>query len=134
MGDQLDAIVESTASATNTILGAVEEIGAKTDELRAIVPEEGGAIIDRIGELIGDTFEACSFQDITGQRISKIVHSMKFIDERVSAMASLWGDDHLLDVVLDEAEEETDPDQALLNGPALAGEGVSQDDIDKMFD
>ncbi len=132
MADQLDAITEATASATDTILSTVEEIGAKAEELRGVVPEEGKPILDRVDELIGTAFEACSFQDITGQRISKIVHSMQYIDDRVSAMAALWGDDHLREVAGD--EEEIDPDQALLNGPALAGEGVSQDEIDKMFD
>ncbi len=78
-------------------------------------------------------FEACSFQDITGQRITKIVGELKYIDERLSKMIAIWGPEGLQDEPIQPAVHVT-PEGEKLEGPALAGQGVSQDDIDKMFD
>ena len=77
-------------------------------------------------------FEACNFQDITGQRISKVVKTLQFIEERVNKMIEIWGEEGFTDVKQD--QEERDAEAALLNGPQLANQGVSQADIDKLFD
>jgi len=76
--------------------------------------------------------EACTFQDITGQRVTKIIRSMQFVEERVLAMVDLMGRDS----VAKEAAElpvETQEKDPLLNGPQLPGNAISQDDIDKLF-
>ena len=129
ISDQLDAVVGATEEATHTILASVEEIGEIAVGLKDQV-KDGAAqrLFDRLDEKVAAIFEACAFQDVTGQRITKIVRSMTFVDDRVSAMASLWGADSLADVALPE------PDGEGLQGPALPGEGVSQADIDKMFE
>ncbi len=132
--DQLDAVVGATESATETILGSVEEIGGIAAELRERIQDDDddAGLFARLDDRIGVIFEACTFQDITGQRISKIARSMSYVDQRVRAIAEIWGAASLAEVAV--PEPETDPQQALLDGPALAGEGTSQDDIDKMFD
>ncbi len=94
--------------------------------------DTAAGLLARLDVKVGAIFEACTFQDITGQRISKIARSMKYVDERVGAIAALWGAASLAEVAV--PEQETDPNQALLDGPALEGEGTSQDDIDKLFD
>ncbi len=133
MSDQLDAVVGATESATETILGSVEEIGGIAAELRQRIRDDTAAgRLARLDDKVGVIFEACTFQDITGQRISKIARSMKYVDERVGAIAALWGAASLAEVAVPEQEQETDG--PLLNGPALEGEGTSQDDIDKLFD
>ncbi len=133
MSDQLEAVVGATESATETILGSVEEIGGIAAELRERIQDDAAAgLLARLDDKIGVIFEACTFQDITGQRISKIARSMAYVDQRVRAIAEIWGAASLAEVAV--PEPETDPQQALLDGPALAGEGTSQDDIDKMFD
>ncbi len=135
MSAQLDAIVSSTADATDTILKATETIGGSLNELRAH-PEaaEVDRLADAIEAEITAVMEACSFQDLTGQRVTRIVRSMKFVEERVDAMAELWGRDEI-DALSQElpAEDQTE-EEALLNGPQLPGDAVSQDDIDKLFD
>ena len=78
-------------------------------------------------------FEACSFQDITGQRVSKVVKSVSYVEERINALFGIWGKDELENVDVEPAREKT-ADETLVHGPQLAGEGISQDEIDKLFD
>ena len=65
-GQELDAIVKATEAATNTIMTAAEEIMAAD----ASDPDAYKAFVD---ERMMAVFEACSFQDITGQRVAKVV-------------------------------------------------------------
>src|SRR3546814_11385032 len=77
---------------------------------------------------------ACSFQDITGQRTSKVVNTLRYIEQRVHAMVDIWGTDGEGVVAKRTPSSSVDDreDAHLLNGPALEG-GVSKDDIDAMF-
>src|SRR6185437_12300764 len=72
---------------------------------------------------------ACSFQDITGQRTTKVVNTLRYLEKRVNSMIEIWGIDSLK--ALDEEASDTRPDAHLLNGPSL--EGVSQDDVDALL-
>lgn len=133
MGDQLDAIVKATADATNNIMGAMEKNDDITDKLREKTDDPVVmALLDQLNQNSSDVFEACSFQDITGQRISKVVKSITYVEERVNSLMAYWGPDDLDDISV-EAKEKTE-DEALLNGPQLEGQGLSQDDIDALFD
>ena len=73
-------------------------------------------------------FEACSFQDVTGQRISKVVNTLAFIDERLDTLLEAYGG------VADSVPESEDRADPLLSGPQLDGEGITQEDVDSMFD
>lgn len=137
MSQELDAIIHATEEATNAILSSVEAIDTLAQEVRALAPDNKPITkkLDAIGDRIGTVFEACSFQDITGQRVSKVVTSLKFIDEKLNTMVSLWGKDELARLSKEIGDEEgRTGDAALLNGPQLKGQGVSQDDIDRLFD
>ena len=136
---ELDAVVGATEQATTSILSAVEEIEANANMLRAAGAETGnndcvGAILDRVVVL----YEACNFQDLTGQRINKIVNVLKFVEERLDKMIGVWGG---LDAFKGMAETEgavpegLDEGKSLLNGPKLeSDEGhVAQNDIDALF-
>jgi chemotaxis protein CheZ len=133
MADQLDAIVGSTERATETILENLEVIGSTADALRQQGSTETATNIDAA---ITAAMEACSFQDLTGQRVSKIVRSMQFVEERVNAMIELIGRDEIVEIAKSMGEEELgkELEDALLQGPALDGDGISQDEIDKLFD
>lgn len=134
MADRLDAIVESTAQATDTILAAMEEVDGFVEQLRGH-PDPAG--IDRICDALNEksmvVMEACSFQDLTGQRINKVVGSMKFVEERVNAMAELCGREEVQALADEWDLPEKIDDGVALDGPQRAGEGISQDDIDKLF-
>lgn len=134
MGDQLDAIVKATEEATNTIMEVVEKNDAIVQEIRDKTDDpEIIAKLDEIANNSGDVFQACSFQDITGQRVSKLVKSLTYVEDRVDALVDIWGRHVIENVVVQELQEKTE-DEALLHGPQLEGEGLSQDDIDALFD
>jgi chemotaxis protein CheZ len=123
-GAELDAVVKHTAEATNRIMSAAEAIMSAD-------PSDRDAYDALVQEKVLDIFEACSFQDITGQRVNKVVETLNHIEQRLSRFAHVMG-------VEDAAVEESDADrrkrELLLNGPALNGPEVKQDDIDAMFD
>jgi len=135
MSDELDAIVGHTEAATNTIMENVEAISDLVSMARdKAQSEEVVAALAKVDEHAGEIFTACSFQDITGQRITKVVRSLKFVEERVNALIGMWGRDALAALKEEEQENPEDADAALLNGPQLAGQGVSQDDVDRLLD
>ncbi|WP_208977785.1 protein phosphatase CheZ [Labrenzia sp. 011] len=125
-GRELDAIVEATENATNTIMETAEEImGADTSDPVAYQELVSNKMIN--------IFEACTFQDITGQRISKVVETLRFIDERVSSFISQLRIPEDLEAAMEESADERRKRELILHGPQHTGEGVSQDDIDALL-
>ncbi|NKB49980.1 MAG: hypothetical protein GKS02_11550 [Alphaproteobacteria bacterium] len=134
MGDQMVAVVKATESATESIMEAMESNSEIVAQLREKMEDpEQLALLDKITENAGNVFEACSFQDITGQRVGRVAKSITFVEERVETLKNLLGEQETDDVEV-EAGEEVSEEDALLNGPQLEGDGLSQDDIDSLFD
>lgn len=120
--DELDAIVEHTAQATNEILDCCEIL----ERLQAEVPEAAAA---RLREAVTRIYEACSFQDITGQRIGKVVAALKAIEARVAgAVANAAGRAGVPPVTALRTEGEE-----LANGPQLPAAATSQAEIDRLL-
>jgi len=71
--DELDAITGSTEEATNGILQAMETLEGLVGEMS---PELG----EKVTEAVTKVYESCNFQDITGQRITKVVKALKHIE------------------------------------------------------
>jgi chemotaxis protein CheZ len=131
---ELDAIVSSTERATETILEASERIEAIAREIQAHATDSYvSRLVEDISETIGGIFEACNFQDITGQRITKVVKTLKYVEARINAMIDIWGSENIADISPKIVEEHHDDDSKLLNGPQLENKGISQDEIDKLF-
>ena len=134
MSEQLDAIVGATEKATNTILQSAEAMSETAKELRdADDPETRARLCDRITDESVEVMQACAFQDITGQRVTKIVSSLRFVEERVGVMAEIWGRTEIEELAAALPSEEKTGDEALLHGPQLPDEAISQDEIDKLF-
>ena len=134
MSDQLDAIVQATEEATNTIMGCMEKNDDIVTKLRENITDAGQlALLDQISANGADVFEACSFQDITGQRIAKVVKSVTYVEDRVNTLIAVWGKEEI-DKIEVKPDREKTADEKLLQGPSLEGEGISQDEIDKLFD
>jgi len=130
---ELDAIVTATEGATNTILEAAEKVDGLAEQIEGMGNEPAvNQLAGDIRDTIITMFEACNFQDITGQRISKVVKTLQFIEERVNKMIEIWGAEGFQDI--EQSADETDEESKLLNGPQLANQGVTQADIDKLFD
>lgn len=134
-GQELDAIVEATESATDTIMQAAED-------LMSFDSEDFDEYKNHVNDEVMKIFEACSFQDITGQRISKVVKTLNHVEDRVSKLISILGITSdsstsngakpIIDPETGELNEKAN-DEDLLNGPALAGEGIDQGEIDSLL-
>jgi len=132
--DELDEIVAETADATNRIMDATETIQGAIGEIDEATQE-------KIFNASMQIFEACSFQDITGQRVTKVVKALKDIEEKVDSLITAFGDE-IAEYKSRNAPERTETpptdinevtDDMLLEGPQLSEEAMSQDEIDKLL-
>jgi len=125
--DELDAVVTATADATGTILGAMESV----ERLAGGLPAE---IAGPLGDIVVKVYEACSFQDITGQRITKVVKALRHIESKIDALLAVFGTDFVV-AGAPQSPEQTANDTAanLLNGPQLPQAANSQADIDALL-
>ncbi len=136
---ELDAVVESTEQATSTILSAIERIETNANMLRGVrLPKAAQENVDGILDSVVGAYEACNFQDLTGQRISKIVGVLKFVEEHLDRVIDAWsGLDSFRELMgTDIAAPDADDESSLLNGPKLHDDPghVDQSDIDALFD
>ncbi len=129
--DELDAIIEATAEATNAIMDATEIVEGVLDGL-------DGPAREKLMDATTRIYEACGFQDITGQRITRIVQALKEIEVRVDALVEAFGNEikkhkapHPDKVEKDKPRPVEDAD--LLNGPQSKDNAKSQDEIDALL-
>jgi chemotaxis protein CheZ len=123
--DELDAIVGATEAATNEIMDAAEH-------LESLTPLMEQQVAEKLTETTTRIFEACTFQDITGQRITKVVKALKEIEARVENLVKAFGGDFAAAAAKDEGPKAM-TDEDLLNGPALPSTAANQADIDALF-
>jgi len=145
---ELNAIVEATETATNEIMDATESIGQIGDKI-------GGEHADVISEMTMRIYQACGFQDITGQRITKIIDVFKHIEDKVDALTHAYrgvSSNELGNSTgkkaaskrapkkkrkkspgkkIDEQQPKADAD--LLGGPQLPGDAIKQDEVDALL-
>src|SRR4051812_43134349 len=136
MTGELGAVVGGTEQATQQILEATEAIDQAATALAKVTsPDQQRLLSEEIQERVVSIFEACNFQDLTGQRISKVMATMKFIEHHITVMMDIWGGIDAIKAHAPGAVDDRVGDARLLNGPKLAGEAghASQDDIDAMF-
>lgn len=77
-GVELEAVVHATETAANTILEAAEAIQAWADD----GAEDRGPLLDKVNSI----FEACSFQDVTGQRIRRAIQHLQQVETMLEGM------------------------------------------------
>jgi chemotaxis protein CheZ len=134
---ELGAVVGGTEEATQQILEAAEAIdNAATALAKVTSPDQQKLLSEEIGERVVSIFEACNFQDLTGQRINKVMTTMKFIENHITVMMDIWGGVDAIKAHAPAIVDDRVGDDRLLNGPKLDGdEGhASQNDIDALFD
>jgi chemotaxis protein CheZ len=88
-----------------------------------------------MNEAVVKIFEACNFQDLTGQRITKVVRALSFIEERVEAMMGVWNKREFETMPLPPGMAAKDGDLDL-HGPNKVDQAkgmISQADIDALF-
>ncbi|HZS63472.1 MAG TPA: protein phosphatase CheZ [Xanthobacteraceae bacterium] len=137
VSNELKAVIGGSESATHRILEAGEEIeeAAKTlaAALRNVQDQDlARDILDQVTRI----FEACNFQDLTGQRISKVSATINYIEERLHRLSAIWGGVDQLGDLVPAARGERAQNRHLCNGPKLEGDlgdYVSQKEIDALF-
>ena len=132
---ELDAVAESAESATQQILNAAEDIEDAANTLSASLKrEQEQSLALDIQDNVLRIFEACNFQDLSGQRIAKVLATLKFVEERVAHMMEIWGGIDAFKTYTAAAAAEHSRNTKL-HGPKLEGdEGHAyQDDVDAMF-
>lgn len=142
--NHLDAIVHMTENATSKIMDECDKLSVFHNDLRErlinmdppLDPDALASVDAGLNDSmtsITHIFEACNFQDITVQRIQKVVKALQEVERQVLRMVVVFGlveNDQKLD---DATKAELKEDAALLNGPQLAGQGLEQDDIDAIL-
>jgi chemotaxis protein CheZ len=125
---ELAEVVASTEHATQQILSAAEEIDQVAKNLSAALTgkyEQG--LVQDIQDIVIRIFEACNFQDLAGQRVSKVLSILNFVEDHVARVIE--------DIARESAAVRRNGEQ-LLHGPRLEDDTghVSQAEIDAMFD
>lgn len=123
--DELDAIVQHTAGATHAILESCELM----EEVASHVTGEAAT---KLQDAVTKIYEACGFQDITGQRITKVVATLKTIEEKVAQIIRTFGVNSS-PAAARQIAGSSPSDAELLNGPQLPSNAMDQSDIDKLL-
>ena len=134
---ELGAVVGGTEHATQQILEAAESIDQAASALGKVnSPDQQKILSEEIQERVVSIFEACNFQDLTGQRINKVMTTMKFIENHITVMMDIWGGVDAIKAHAPLIAYTREGDAKLLNGPKTEGDvgHASQDDIDALFD
>ncbi len=97
--------VEAVRSALDVAGDAILSAAQRGLTLSSAAPVDG----ERLGEIFAEILALCAFQDLAGQRLDRLTHSLagEVVDQR--------------------------PDAHLLNGPAN-GDGLDQAAADALFD
>ncbi len=131
---ELAAIVTGPERATQEILQAAEDIDQSAHALATALKSghEQGLAHD-IQERVVRVFEVCNFQDLTGQRVSNVVATLKIIEERISRLFEIWQRvEHFRPTA---ADRDDGDERRFLNGPKLSDDRghSTQTEIDQIF-
>lgn len=122
--EELSQVVAATAGATNTIMESAEAILG--------LPDEG--FREGVEARVFTIFEACAFQDLTGQRIAKVAEAMSQLEGRLSRFAAAVKARDAAGIDQEESERRMRAELLMLNGPQVGGPATPQDAIDALFD
>ncbi len=115
---ELGAVVGGTEEATQQILEAAESIDNAAAALSKVsTPDQQKLLSEEIQERVVSIFEACNFQDLTGQRINKVMTTMKFIENHITVMMDIWGGVDAIKAHAPPIVDEREGDAKLLTGP-----------------
>lgn len=122
-GVELDAVIKITNDAANTILDQCDQINGllDNDDEAWANPDSRKFALQKIGNHVTEIVMACSFQDLTGQRINKTLEGIQSIETQ-------------LDETLEKMGIAVDKTEAAKTSQAKTQSGASQDDIDALFD
>ncbi len=119
---ELEAVSKGSEEATQKILAAAEDIDQAADNLAAALKDEiDCGLAQDIRDRVVQIFEACNFQDLTSQRVAKVMTALKEVEAEIARALAQIAPPHAAPAV---------------HGPRLESDSghVSQREIDIMFD
>lgn len=119
-----EAIAESEEAAN-----AILEAGEAIEQLVATVSGEDA---HKMLAIVTKIYEASSFQDIGGQRITKAIKTIREVADRLDQVAAIIGSD-LIEELAPEIEATASEDESLLHGPQHHGQANTQEEIDALL-
>lgn len=165
--DQLEGIIESTEMAANKIMDNLENMQIETEGINGLLTSlkngeiespEGRKLsvdsqtIDAISPfisymeagvqnyiaLISDSFAQMSFQDLTGQRIKRIITLVSDMEEKLTKTIIAFGiklteREKNPDMSKEELDKAVEEKVTELAGPQREGQGMEQGDIDALL-
>lgn len=84
----LDGIVRTTERATSDILDATEAIQESAWTMREAGFE--AALCDGLDRRATEIYVACEFQDVTAQRVARVVGTLEYLEGRIATLARIW--------------------------------------------
>jgi len=118
-GVELEAVIEETEDAANHILDAADRImDYVSDKNDWDKPESREKVREKIQNDIQEILMACTFQDLTGQRIRNTLNNLHQIESRLSATFEKLG-------------IKVEPDETHI--AEQVQKASSQDDVDALF-
>ena len=118
---ELEAVIESSEQATQKILAAAEEIDQAANNLSAAVKSDAEqGLAQDIRDRVIAIFEACNYQDLTSQRVTKVMASLAHIEQQIAR-------------TLEDLARGVAPP---MHGPRLENDPghFTQSEVDSMFD
>lgn len=125
VASELDSIVTATETATYKILQGAEGVQEVAWTMRQSDIEP--ALSKELEARATEIFSACEFQDLTGQRIVKVVQVLNYIEARLNSMIGIWGDETLI------AQAAMSPDLSIAHSALQPENAISQFDVDELM-
>ncbi len=122
---QLEAVIKATEEAAGTIMDAADEIQKIIQNSNASQETK-----DKIVDVTTRLYEACNFQDLTGQRIIKVMRELEFVESKINYLTRFFSNNGSANAG---EFRDTREGNTLLNGPQLPSNAPSQQDIDALF-
>ena len=128
---KLGAAVEGMEKATEKILKSAEVIDDSARALTATLKDDyKRGLAQEIQDHVVKIYEACNFQDLSGQRIGNVIETLNTIEDQVEGML-----ERHKDRPANAPAAKPVASHGLLNGPRLDGDSghTNQSDIDVLF-
>ena len=134
----LSEVVKATEDAANSIMENAENIDEIVAKIKSKLPEGDPdsieADVEKLEFVSMELITACSFQDLTGQRINKVVNTLSYVEERLQKLIDIWRIEHgeidLHEITFAKGDDRQEKE--MIHGPQSSG--MDQSDIDAMFD
>jgi len=127
--DELKAAISGMENATIHILHAAERADEAARSLNANLRDEyKRGLANDIQDQVVKIYEACNFQDLTGQRINNAIRTLQLVEAQLERLDEIWGG-------VEDMAQRAKSVSSLINGPKLEGDTghADQAEIDRMF-